>query len=55
MLRGRDYQPKTFPDKTAREVVLSGPEWPWAEEEAKWLDQSVLPLGAELEAIVRLS
>ena len=32
-----------------------GPEWPWAEEEAKWLDQSVLPLGAELEAIVRLS
>ena len=42
---------ETFPDKTAREVVKSGPEWPWAEEEAKWLDQSVLTL----EAIVRLS
>ena len=36
----RDYQPKTFPDKTAREVVLSGPEWPWAEEEAKcWINR----------------
>ena len=55
VLRGRDYQPKTFPDKTAREVALSGPEWPWAEEEAKWLDQLVLPRGAKLEAVVRLS
>ena len=50
-----EAEPKTFPDKTAREVVLTGPEWPWAEEEAKWLDQSVLTLEAELEAIVRLS
>ena len=52
VLRGRDYQPKTFPDKTTREVVLSGPGQ--RKRPSGWINR-FFHLGAELEAIVRLS